>query len=254
MSFCFRLKNILFLLIVIIILAGQSAMSKSNPESVTPTSARSLKAIHNVEQQVKQSMALKGMKYGAPVFLRIFKQEKELEIWIEKDNKFQLFKTYPVCTYGAGDLGPKLREGDGQAPEGFYFVKPNQLNPYSSYHLSFNLGYPNAYDRYHKRTGSLLMVHGDCVSIGCFAMTDNKIEEIYAVVDAALNNGQSIFRVHAFPFRMTEENLSKHKSSKWYDFWKNLKEGYDWFEKNNFQPPNVKVKNGRYIFEPLINQ
>lgn len=135
------------------------------------------------------------------------------------------------------------------APEGFYYVTPKQLNPYSSYHLSFNLGYPNAYDRAHKRTGSALMVHGNCVSIGCYAMTNEKIEEIYTLVHSALENGQSFFRVHVFPFKMTTENMNNHKDSQWFEFWSNLKQGYDYFENHNHVPPNVMVQNSTYIFE-----
>jgi len=123
----------------------------------------------------------------------------------------------------SGELGPKFKQGDGQSPEGFYFVKPGQMNPYSSYHLSFDLGYPNTYDRAHGRTGDYLMVHGDCVSIGCYAMTDAGIEEIYTLMGAALKGGQPFVRVHAFPFPMTEENLKRHEGNKNIEFWKNLK-------------------------------
>ena len=123
------------------------------------------------------------------------------------------------------------------------------MNPQSSYHLSFNLGYPNAFDRAHGRTGSFLMVHGNRVSIGCFAMTDARIEEIYTLADAALRNGQPYFRVHCFPFRMTAKrlmNLTKHEE-KWRSFWQNLKEGYDHFEQTRL-PPNVTVKDKHYHF------
>jgi murein L,D-transpeptidase YafK len=146
-------------------------------------------------------------------------------------------------------LGPKRQLGDGQASEGFYYVRPIQLNPLSTFHLSFNLGYPNRYDRIHGRTGSALMVHGSCVSIGCYAMTDSVIEEIYTLADAAFNNGQPFFRVHLFPFRMTKGNMERHQDSAWIEFWRNLREGYDYFE-NTFKPPNVLVRNRRYVFEP----
>ena len=141
------------------------------------------------------------------------------------------------------------REGASlRGPEGFYFVTPGRLNPFSKFHLSFNLGYPNAYDRAHGRTGGALMVHGDCVSIGCYAMTDAGIEEIYALADAAFREGQPFFRVHVFPFRMTDENMARHEKSRWKDFWENLKEGYDFFERSG-RPPNVEVRGGRYVFE-----
>ena len=213
-----------------------------------PSSARSGIAVSRVEPVLKAQCFSAGLTYGAPVFIRIFKESKELEVWIKDKKRFKLFKTYPICTYGWGGLGPKLKLGDGMAPEGFYFVSPGQINPLSQFHLSFNLGYPNAYDRAHGRTGSHLMVHGDCVSIGCYAMTDERIEEIFALVVSALQNGQKYFRVHIFPFRMTRQNLDHHKDSKWYEFWLNLKRGYDLFENNGHLPPNVTVKNKQYIF------
>ena len=214
-----------------------------------PTSNRSELAITKHTPLLTTELNQSALKFGNQVYLRIFKQEAELEVWIKDKEQFRLFKTYPICTFGFGGLGPKLAEGDGKAPEGFYFVKANQLNPNSKYHLSFNLGFPNAYDRAHNRTGSALMVHGDCVSVGCYAMTDNKIEEVYTLVNAALSNGQDFFRVHVFPFKMTHENMKKHKDSQWIDFWNNLKQGYDYFEMNNSNPPNVLVKNKMYIFE-----
>ena len=191
------------------------------------------------------------LRLGSPVFVRIFKTEKELEIWVEKeDGRFGLFKMYPICYY-SGTLGPKQKAGDNQTPEGFYFVTPGNLNPWSNFHLSFNLGYPNSYERHLGRTGSALMVHGSCVSIGCYAMTNKGIEEIYAVVEAALREGQPFFRVHAFPFRMTEDNMKLHEGSEWINFWRNLKDGYDYFEAHG-RPPNVQLDRSanRYTFGP----
>ena len=183
---------------------------------------------------------------GSPVFMRIFKEESELELWTKNDDKFELYKTFTICDW-SGTLGPKLKEGDGQSPEGFYFVNTSQLNPNSRYHLAFNIGYPNAYDRSHDRTGSYIMVHGDCVSIGCYAMNDVQIEEIYRIAEAALDKDQDFFRIHIFPFRMNTENMEKHKKNKCFNFWLNLKKGYDAFEKTKL-PPNVESYNGRYIF------
>jgi murein L,D-transpeptidase YafK len=214
-----------------------------------PSSARSVKAIARVKPLLEKEMSAKGLKFGAPIFIRIYKEEKELEMWVKKGNKFELFTTYSICTYGDGTLGPKLAQGDEQAPEGFYFTGPGGMNPFSSYHLSFNIGYPNRYDRHHNRTGSFIMIHGRSVSIGCYALTDSNIEEIYALADSALRNGQPFFRIHIFPFKMTSENMKKHKNSKWYSFWENLKEGHDLFEKNGNNPPNVEVKNGKYVFD-----
>lgn len=213
-----------------------------------PTSRRAEKAMKRVTPALQQELADASMSLGTPVFIRVFKEEMELEVWLKGDNQYRLFKTYPVCTYGGAGIGPKTLYGDGKAPEGFYYVKPLQLNPYSQFHLSFNLGYPNRYDRHHKRTGSALMVHGECVSIGCFAMTNSSIEEIYTLVYSAFKEGQPFFRVHIFPFHMTEKAMANHQNDYWNSFWENLKEGYDWFEQDGFKPPNVEVKNGRYIF------
>lgn len=213
-----------------------------------PTSARSEKAISMVAPTLKKQLSDKGLEYGAPIFIRIFKDPGILEVWLESDDGiFIHFKNYEICTF-SGDLGPKLKEGDNQSPEGFYYVDASGLNPWSNYHLSFNLGFPNKYDRTHNRTGSALMVHGNCVSIGCYAMTDEYINEIYALGAAALKSGQSFFRVHSFPFMLEDEVLSKHKANQWYPFWLNLKEGYDYF--NNYKkPPNVEVYKGMYTFE-----
>ena len=186
------------------------------------------------------------------LYIRIIKTTAEkdkgvLQMWKRGDGEhFELDHEVDICTW-SGALGPKLREGDGQSPEGFYFIKPSSLNPNSSYHLSFNLGFPNAYDRSHGRTGSFLMVHGDCVSIGCYAMTDKGIEEIYADVEKAFAGGQSFIRVHIFPFEMTQENLAAHSANENQAFWKNLKTGWVWFEREKI-PPNVTVSNKSYQF------
>ncbi len=212
-----------------------------------PGSARLDDVRQKTTPELERELAAGGFRLGQPVFMRIFKESNELEVWIRKSGTFQLFKTYPICNY-SGALGPKLKEGDKQSPEGFYSVGHNQLNPKSRFHLSFNLGFPNEYDRSHDRTGSFLMVHGKCVSIGCYAMTDRGIEEIYLMAEAALDDGQKFFRVQAFPFRMTDENMQRHAGSQWIDFWRNLKQGYDFFETHR-RPPNVSVIGKVYSFE-----
>lgn len=197
----------------------------------------------------KQSLMLlgkKGMRVEAPIFVRIFKEESELEVWKQRDDgRFYHFKSYPICNW-SGDLGPKVKQGDKQAPEGFYRVANNQLNPNSQFHVSFNLGYPNAYDKALGRTGDFLMVHGKCKSAGCYAMTDALIEEIYGIAREALKGGQQSFDVHAFPFRMTDENMQRHAKSKWIGFWRTLKQGYDQFEVNRVPPP-IAICEHRYI-------
>ncbi len=227
---------------VLLFLAVSTAAAAQN----IPSSSRSRAAIARVTPILTRDMAAQGLRFGAPVFIRVFKRSRELEVWIEKADRFHLFRTYPICDY-SGALGPKLREGDNQSPEGFYFVTPARLNPASQFHLSFNLGFPNRYDRAHGRTGSYLMVHGNCVSIGCYAMTDERIEEIFALADAAFRNGQRFFRVHVFPFRMTEETMEAARVSRWYAYWRNLKEGYDLFERTR-RPPDATVRAKRYVF------
>ena len=211
-----------------------------------PSSNLSKSVISKTAPRLQAAFKKKGLVYGNPIYIRIFKEEKELELWVKKGGTFKLFKSYPICHFSGG-LGSKTKRGDHQSPEGFYYVKPNQLNPWSSFHLSFNIGYPNAYDRAKNYTGSAIMVHGNCVSIGCYAMTDDLIDEIYTIINAAFENKQALFRVHSFPFKMTSSRLSKEKNNKWYPFWQNLKEGYDWFEKKRI-PPNVEISNKKYIF------
>ncbi len=197
----------------------------------------------------KETMMLLGrkdMRSDQPIFVRIFKEESELEIWKERaDGRYYHLKTYPICNW-SGDLGPKVKQGDRQAPEGFYRVNRHQMNPNSSFHLAFNLGYPNAFDRAHKRTGEFLMVHGKCKSAGCYAMTDGLMEEIYALAREAFIGGQEAFEVHAYPFRMTDENMARHRASPHYAFWETMKEGYDYFEATR-QPPSIAVCEKRYL-------
>jgi murein L,D-transpeptidase YafK len=195
----------------------------------------------------EERLAAHGVKRGAPVYIRIFKLESELELWVQKGDRFERFATYPICVW-SGRLGPKLREGDRQAPEGFYTVDAEQLNPNSRMHRSFSLGFPNVFDQAHGRTGSFIMVHGGCASIGCFAVTDPGVDEIWRMVTAALEGGQPRFPVHVFPFRMTERALNFRKGYRWHGFWSDLKKGYDLFRPSRI-PPAVSVCNGRYVFE-----
>ena len=192
-------------------------------------------------------MSEKGMSKSQPILIRSYKKESELEVWKQRaDGKYALLKTYPMCRW-SGQLGPKKREGDRQAPEGFYAIGPAQMNPNSSFYVSFNMGYPNAYDRSHGRSGAHLMVHGACSSAGCYSMTDDQIGELYALVREAHNGGQRAVQMQALPFRMTPENLAKHRLDPNIAFWKNLKEGSDIFEVTG-QEPAVGVAGGRYAF------
>jgi murein L,D-transpeptidase YafK len=197
----------------------------------------------------KEAMMLlgkKGMDLSSPMYVRVFKEESELELWkVRSDGRYHHFKTYPICNW-SGDLGPKIKQGDKQAPEGFYSVPRTQMNPNSQFHLAFNLGYPNAYDRANKRTGDFLMVHGKCKSAGCYAMTDALIEEIYALARESFIGGQDAIPIHAFPFRMTDGNMERHKRKEWIGFWQTLKQGYDHFETTRLPPP-VAVCERKYV-------
>ncbi len=206
----------------------------------------------NKAWSVDSRLKSNGFKRGDPILIRIFKKEAELEIWVKRKGKYALFDIYPICAY-SGDLGPKLEEGDLQAPEGFYEVSLKQLNPRSRYFLSFNLGFPNAYDKAHGRTGSYLMVHGDCESIGCYAMTDPGIKDIYHLVKSSLEAGQKSVSTHIFPFRMTKQAMSEVKGHKWESFWKNLKQGHDWFEKERIAP-GVAVCGKKYVVGRIGNR
>ncbi len=207
------------------------------------------KDLQAVRQRLRPLLQARGLQLGDPVLLRIFKAESALEVWMQPGGQgpFVLLDTWDICRW-SGDLGPKLREGDGQAPEGFYTLTTRQLHPGSRYHLAFNLGFPNAFDQHHGRTGSFLMIHGACVSIGCYAMTDPGIEPLYALVEDALANGQPHVPVHAFPFRLTDDNLQQHAQHPWADHWRNLQEGDRLFQKER-RPPRVDVSpEGRYRF------
>ncbi|MEP0699304.1 MAG: murein L,D-transpeptidase family protein, partial [Nitratireductor sp.] len=205
------------------------------------------KAERPVPARLISEMKAKGMNRNSPVMARVFKEEGQLEVWKQKTNgRYDLLATYEICKW-SGKLGPKFTEGDRQAPEGFYTVKPAQMNPRSNYHLAFNMGYPNAYDRANGRTGSHLMVHGACSSAGCYSMNDKEMEEIYALARDAFRGGQREFQIQAFPFRMTARNMARYRNDPNYKFWTMLKEGYDHFEITKV-PPKVDVCEKRYVF------
>lgn len=208
------------------------------------------KATKPLPAALVQSMRAKGMTATSPIMVRIFKEESKLEVWKQKDNgRYDLAASYDICKW-SGRLGPKFTEGDRQAPEGFYIVRPHQMNPKSSYHLSFNIGFPNTYDRVHGRSGQHLMVHGACSSAGCYSMSDEQVEQIYAFARDAFRGGQTEFQIQAFPFRMTAANMARYKDDPNYEFWTMLKEGYDHFEITKV-PPKVDVCEKRYVFNRM---
>jgi murein L,D-transpeptidase YafK len=192
-------------------------------------------------------LAEKGLASGNPMMLRVFKETSELELWIEREGVFTHFATYPICHW-SGTLGPKQREGDKQTPEGFYTVTSRQLHRAGRWTRALNLGFPNVFDQGMARSGSYILVHGGCSSTGCFAMTDPVMAEVYTLASAALQKGQAHIPVHVFPFRMTDANLDRHRTGEWYQFWQNLKEGYDTFERTH-RPPRISVCDNRYVVQ-----
>jgi len=179
-----------------------------------------------------------GTTKDAPMLIRAYKKEAEFEVWkMGADGKYVHLKTFPMCRW-SGQLGPKTREGDRQAPEGFYTITPAQMNPNSAYYLSFNVGYPNALDRALGHSGGSIMVHGACSSAGCFSMTDQQIAEIYAIARTSFAGGQRAIQMQSYPFRMTAENLAKHR---------------DHFEVTK-EEPQVAYCGRRYVFNTRMDR
>ena len=198
-----------------------------------------------------RTMARLHIERSAPILIRIYKEENTLEVWKQgRSGRFALLSTYPICKF-SGNLGPKIATGDRQAPEGFYDIRPEQMNATSSAYLAFDTGFPNAYDRSLGRTGSELVVHGGCSSVGCYAMTDYGIEEIYGLVDEAFKGSQEKVQLQAFPFRMTAQNMASHATDPNVPFWKMLKAGSDAFLATG-RPPTVAVCDRRYVFNPAV--
>ena len=205
------------------------------------------KATQELPKKLQDKMAAKNMEKYSPILVRVFKEESVVEIWKQtRTGKYDLISTYNICKW-SGKLGPKYMEGDRQAPEGFYTIRPSQMNPNSNYYLAFNIGFPNAYDQVNGRTGQHLMVHGACSSSGCYSMSDENIAQIYAFGRDSFKGGQREFQLEAFPFRMTAENMARYRNDPNYKFWTMLKEGYDIFEVTK-RPPKVDVCEKRYVF------
>jgi murein L,D-transpeptidase YafK len=229
--------------VALVVELKDEAAVRAGKEQALPAPATP--APSGVASEREARLAAKGFALGSPVFIRIFKSESQLELWMQKEGRFELFSTYPIC-YWSGTLGPKVSEGDRQAPEGLYFVGPEQLHRTGRWPRSLDLGFPNAVDRASARTGSNILVHGGCTSVGCFAMTNPGSDEIFALSEAALRNGQPAIQVHVFPFRMSEENLAAYTKGEWYAFWLNLKPAYDAFERTRL-PPRISVCGRRYV-------
>lgn len=216
-----------------------------------PAAAQSGKASAPIPSATLALMQAKGASAGSPVLFRAYKKESEIELWKRDGNgRFVFIKTYPICRW-SGQLGPKTKTGDRQTPEGFYTVAKTQMNPNSNYYLSFDIGYPNAYDKAHGSTGSAVMVHGICSSMGCFAMTDHVAGELFSIAREAFAGGQTAFQFQSFPFRMSAANMARHRTDANIAFWRQLKEGSDRFEATGQEPVVSVSAAGRYAFAPL---
>lgn len=232
-------------LLPVLLLASLSASLAAAPAA----RAQNAKAEAPIPAATVALMQARGTDPASPVLFRAYKKESEIEVWKRgPGGRFVHIKTFPICRW-SGQLGPKRQTGDRQTPEGFYSVPKRQMNPNSRYYLSFDVGYPNAYDRAHGGTGSAVMVHGVCSSMGCFAMTDRSVGEIYAIARDALKGGQAAFQFQAYPFRMSAENMARHRADPNYAFWQQLKEGADRFEATG-EELQVGVEGGRYVFAP----
>src|SRR3981081_2225463 len=245
-SFALIYRSLVRALITSAALAAGALLAGCNEGKMPPTP--NAKPTRPVPPKLLAAMVEKDMDLQSPMLVRLFKQEAELEVWKQdRSGRFALLKTYPICRW-SGDLGPKVREGDRQAPEGFYAISPAQMNPQSNYYLSFNTGYPNAFDSALGRTGSQLMVHGDCSSRGCYAMTDEQIAEIYSLGRESFFGGQRAFPLQPYPFQLTTVNMARHRNNPNMPFWKMIKEGYDHFEVTR-QEPKVDFCEKKYVFD-----
>lgn len=237
---------------LIAFIAGVVLVLKNNPLYIDSLSAinQALNRYHNA-QALEYPLQTNPANYpvrGDNIYLRLFKQEGILEVWTQRENQpYKLYKTWKICTFSGG-LGPKKAEGDGKSPEGFYATQKNLLNPHSRYHLFFNIDFPNIYDQANGFSGSYIMIHGKCVSVGCYAMTDASIEEIYTLVSLALDGGQKQIPIHIFPFMMSPSNMKKNQDSEYFPFWQQLKPAYDIFETQR-RVPDISVERRHYVVQ-----
>lgn len=234
-DFMFLFIRTMLLLATLVLITGCSQFVGDNRHNV-PLAKATIERLAEI-----------GSSPSEPMVVRVYKQNSELEVWKRtRSGDYALFKTYPICKW-SGELGPKIREGDYQSPEGFYDVTPALMNPRSAYWLSFNVGFPNKFDQVWGRTGTNLMVHGDCKSVGCFAMTDEGIKEIYALARESFRGGNRSFQLQLLPFRMTDANMALNATSPHAPFWRNLRQGTDMFDATR-RPPAWDVCEKRYVF------
>lgn len=205
------------------------------------------------EETIQKYFNEKGLDYGSfNLFIRAFKREEKLEAWVKEKNSssYTLLKTYDFCA-SSGVLGPKRKEGDRQIPEGVYHI--NHFNPESNFHLSLGINYPNASDKKlgdPKYPGSAIYIHGDCVTIGCIPITDDKIKELYVLAVEARNNGQQKIPVHIFPAKLDNTGLirlQKEYGDVHLAFWEKLQTVYQDFEATKTLKGITIESSGEYV-------
>ena len=242
---CYKTAVKLARALLLIMTAAAAAVALSG----TRLAAEPAKALAPIPAATVALMAAKGTTPSAPLVLRAYKKEAEIEVWKQNAaGRFVYIKSFPICRW-SGQLGPKMYPGDRQTPEGVYDIPARQMNPNSHYYLSFDTGFPNAYDRAHGASGSAVMVHGTCSSMGCFAMTDRQVGELYAIARDALKGGQPAFQFQSYPFHMSAKNMALYRTDANIDFWRQLKEGSDRFESTG-EILRTSVVGGRYAFAP----
>lgn len=237
-------------LILLLTMITKSALSQSGFKAQQLKFERVRAAYDQKWDNLKKELSKKGFNGAFKLHLAAYKSEGKLEVWLqtETQKKYEHFKTYNFCAH-SGTLGPKSKEGDLQTPEGFYYI--SAFNPKSNFYLSLGINYPNSVDRLRsgqEKPGSDIYIHGNCVTIGCIPLTDEKIKEVYVLGVEARNSGQTNIPVYIFPFKMTESNFKKHIAQ--YPgqtkFWQSLQPGYAYFEKNRTLPKVTQVK-GNYV-------
>ena len=198
------------------------------------------------EGLLTEEFAARGLKLGSPVFLRVYKQSSKMEVWVAQGPRYALFKTYRICRWSGG-LGPKMFEGDRQSPEGLYHITAEDLIVNPRWHRAMNINYPNRFDVVNGRGGSGILIHGKCGSVGCFAIQDNNVEEVYDAVRAALQNGQVSIPVLALPFSFATYAPAVEDTLRLNEFWSDLRRADILFNRDRV-PPTAWVCDGRYYF------
>jgi murein L,D-transpeptidase YafK len=196
--------------------------------------------------ELSRAFEKRGLKLGSPVFIRVYKQTSEMELWVEKGSRYVLFKTFGICRW-SGRLGPKYYEGDRQSPEGLYRITSRDLIVNARWDRAMNINYPNSFDVMNGRGGSSILIHGKCGSIGCFAIQDRNVEEVYAAVRAALEGGQAYIPVLSLPFRFSSLAPSRQDTLQMNEFWADLRRADLLFDRDRL-PPSAWICDGRYYF------